>query len=181
MPAYLFTLHSYRSWNADHPRGYVRYGQGIRPPSATVAQFYNVRAKQSPVYFDDRKQQVITWIVLDACRRRAWRLHCVAFEPSHVHLLVSWRSNDSWQVVRRKIKNLIGWALSKEFAAEGRKWMVRRGSRKRVRERGHFEYLMTRYLPRHRGFFWKEGDPEPQTPAWADAVACPKPPASAGG
>jgi REP element-mobilizing transposase RayT len=182
MPAYHFTLHSYRSWNADNPRGYVRYGQGIQPPSKSVARFYDSRAKQSPVLFDRRHQSTITWIVWDACRHRDWRLHCVAFEPSHVHILVSWRSNDEWRIIRRKLKNLVSWALAKESAIEGRRWLVRKGSRKRVRDRGHFNYLVSNYLPKHGGLFWKEGDVPPAAPDWSANVGRSRQsPASAGG
>lgn len=170
MPACLFTLHSYRSWNADNLRGYVRYGKGIQPPSSSVAKYYDSRAKQLPVVFGKRHQSTIVWIVWDACRTRDWRLHCVAFEASHVHVLVSWRSADDWQSVHRKLKNLISWALAKDFASEGRRWLVRRGSRRRVCDRRHFDYLMATYLPRHRGVLWKEGDAPPETPGWVSAM-----------
>jgi hypothetical protein len=170
MPAYLFMLHSYRSWNADHPRGFVRFGEGVQVPSKSVARFYDSRAKQPPVLFSDRDQAVISWICWDGCRRRGWRLHCSAFEPSHVHMLVSWRSTEEWNVVRRKLKNLISWALGKENGKQEARWLVRKGSRKRVRDRAHFDYLTTRYLPRHGGLFWKEGDAEPVAPSWAELV-----------
>jgi len=182
MPAYLFTIHSYRSWNADHPRGFVRYGQGIQPPNSLVAKFYDSRAKQEPVQFSERHQRTIAWIAWDACRQRNWRLHAVAFEPSHVHLLVSWRSEEPWQIVRRKLKNLISWALAREFHQKGRRWLVRKGSRKRVRDQGHFNYLVARYLPRHGGSFWKAGDLPPAAPIWASLFGrSPRAPSSDGG
>jgi len=40
--------------------------------------------------------------------------------------------------------------------AERRKWFSGGASRKRVRDRDHFDYLMTDYLPSHRGAFWRE-------------------------
>jgi REP element-mobilizing transposase RayT len=182
MPAYLFTLHSYRSWNADHPRGFVRFGKGVQAPSKSVARIYDHRAKQPPVLFDDRMQRTIAWIVWDACRNRDWGLHCVAFEPSHVHLLVSWRTDGDWREVRKKLKNLISWSLAREFGHEGRRWLVRKGSRKRVCDRAHFDYLITRYLPRHGGLFWKQGDFPPEAPAWVNLVGrSHRTPASAGG
>jgi REP element-mobilizing transposase RayT len=171
MPAYLFTLHSYRSWNADHPRGFVQAGCGIQPPNTALARYYDRQATHEPVLFGDQHQQTILWIVWDACQNRTWRLHAVAFEPSHVHILVSWSSAHTWQTVRRKLKNLIGWSLSKAFHQSGQRWLVRGGSRKRIRDRRHFDHLVSTYLPRHGGMFWKEGDRTPQLPAWAAKLA----------
>jgi hypothetical protein len=39
----------------------------------------------------------------------------------------------------------------------GGHWFVKEGSRKWVRSRGHFDYLLTEYLPDHPGVFWREG------------------------
>ncbi len=183
MPAYLFTFHSYRSWNADHPRGFVQVGRGIQPPNAALAQSYDRQAKQKPVLFGRRQQLVIVWIAWDACNKRGWRLHAVAFEPTHTHILVSWQSTDTWQVVRGKIKNLISWALSKACGCDGRRWLVRGASRKRVRDRDHFDYLVRTYLSRHCGVFWKEGDAQPVAPEWAgtSSIRLSEPPASAAG
>jgi REP element-mobilizing transposase RayT len=166
MPCYHFTLHAYRSWNADNPRGFVQTGRGIQTPNVALARYYNSAAKQQPVEFGPLHQQTILWIAWDACRNRGWRLHAVAFEPSHVHLVVSWTSSDLWKRVRGKLKNLISWALSQGFGSEGRRWLVRKGSRKRVKNRKHFVYLINKYLPRHKGLFWKEGDAEPVAPEW---------------
>jgi hypothetical protein len=38
MPAYLITLHAYRSWGPDKPRGFVRKELGIQPPSDEMAR-----------------------------------------------------------------------------------------------------------------------------------------------
>jgi REP element-mobilizing transposase RayT len=182
MPVYLFTIHSYRSWNADHPRGFVQSGRGIQPPNAALAVYYDNQAKQEAVHFSERHQRTIVWITWDACQWRSWRVHAVAFESSHVHILVSWHSSDSWQTIRAKLKNLISWALSRDFGHEGHRWLVRKGSRKPVRDKRHFDYLVTNYLPRHGGIFWKEGDPAPVAPTWVRTVkAKGKPPSSDGG
>ena len=167
MAVYLFTFHAYRSWNADHPRGYVRRGQGILSPDLDQALRYDLQAKEPPVLFTADHQQVLLWIVSDACQRRGWRLHQLACEPSHVHILVSWRDFLRWEDVRGKLKNLMSRELGRQFSAPGRRWFVTGGSRKRVRDRRHFEHLMQRYLPSHRGLVWREGDPMPQLPTAA--------------
>jgi REP element-mobilizing transposase RayT len=180
MPVYNFTYHSYRSWNANHPRGFVQTGRGIQPPNERLAKYYDRVARSEPTLFGCRHQALMTWIVWDTCARRNWRLHAVAFEPTHVHFLVSWQSGEDWRQVRGKLKNLMSWALSQAYEAPGHRWFVRKASRKRVRDHAHFEYLITRYFPRHRGRCWTEGDGEPQLPA-ASRKKLLKPPASAGG
>lgn len=166
MAAYHFTLHAYRTWNADRPQGYVVRGRGIQPQNFETARAYDARATQPRVLFTPRHQRVIVWAVWDACRRRHWKLHQVATDDTHVHALVSWRMFLPWQQVRAKLKNLISWALTKEFKAPGKSWLVREGSRKRVTNRRHFDYLMEKYLPDHRGLKWRDGDPPPLPPAW---------------
>ena len=164
MPCYLFTLHAYRSWNADHPRGFVQEAGKIEPPNARLARFYNSRADQPRVLFGPSRQQILIWIIYDACMRRNWRLHAVATEPTHVHILVSWKSDEPWRDVRHCIKLLCSLMLGRKCGMRGRKWFVRMGSRKRVRDRAHFDHLVNRYLPKHGGMRWTEGDAKPTEP-----------------
>lgn len=161
MPVYLFTLHAYRSWNPDNPRGYVVRGRGVQPPNPAMARLASLAASQPPMIFDRDHQQVMLSMIWDACQRRAWRLHYFATEPSHIHVLVSWREYQPWQQVRGKLKNLMSWQLGIQFFNPGRRWFSDEGSRRWVRDRRHFEHLMTRYLPRHSGLKWREGDPLP--------------------
>jgi hypothetical protein len=38
MPVFHFTFHAYRSWNTDHPKGWVQHGDpGIKKPSKDFA------------------------------------------------------------------------------------------------------------------------------------------------
>jgi hypothetical protein len=165
MPVYLFTIHAYRSWNADHRRGYVRRGEGVRATDVVRATQYDHSATQPPMHFSARHQQVMLAMTFDACQRRDWRLHCFASEPTHIHLLVSWKQYQPWQDVRAKLKNLLSWQLGRQFQQRGRRWFVGDGSRKQVVDRKHFDYLMGTYLPHHRGLLWRDGDPEPPAPA----------------
>jgi hypothetical protein len=52
MPVYHFTIHSYRSWRADHPRGYTKRGERYQPPDPEQAKRYDERAKQDPAKFE---------------------------------------------------------------------------------------------------------------------------------
>ena len=165
MSVYLFTFHAYRSWNADNPRGYVRRGQGMFSPDVTQAHRYDQHAKQPPMLFEETHQRVMLWIVSDACQRRGWRLHQIACESTHIHVLVSWKNFLHWEQVSSKLKNLMSRELGRRLSLPGRRWFSTKGSRKRVRDRRHFEYLMQRYLPGHHGLVWREGDPLPQLPS----------------
>ena len=165
MPVYLFTFHAYRSWKADDPRGFVQTGRGLQKPNAKLAQYYEENAAHPPVSFDMDDQRVLIWIAHDACMRRDWRLHFIATDPSHVHILVSWRSQESWEHVRTRLKTLASLMLGRKRSEPGRRWISRKGSRKRVQDRKHFDYLVGQYLPGHRGLRWREGDPAPTEPA----------------
>lgn len=171
MAVYHFTFHGYPTWNADHPKGYVRRGEGILASDEVVARRYDGRARDDEVIFRPRHQRVIVWIVWDACRQRDWRLHHVATESTHFHAIVSWREFRDWMEVRAKLKNLVSWALGKEFNVRGRPWLVGGASRKRVSDLKHFTWLMNDYLPKHSGLRWREGDPPPTAPSWAAAAA----------
>jgi hypothetical protein len=69
-----------------------------------------------------------------------------------------------WQYVRDKLKNILSLFLGRLAGQQGKRWFVADGSRKRVNDRDHFDYLVQRYLPKHRGVFWKEGEPLPEIP-----------------
>ncbi len=164
MPVYFFTLHAYRSWRPDHPRGYVRRDEGGLPPDPDRATEYDAKATQEPVEFDVEMQNVMIAGAFDICSKRDWRLHGICFEPSHVHLLPSWREFIPWLDVRAKLKNLLSLFLDRLSGVQGRNWFVDGGSRKRVLNERHFNYLIETYIPKHSQQRWFEGDPLPKIP-----------------
>lgn len=122
-----------------------------------MAGRYERHARSQPVRFEPDVQRILVEGARDICQRRDWRLHQVATDPTHVHLIVSWRDDAlSWKHVHDTFKRLLGMMLAKRTGERGRRWFVRKGSRRRVRDREHFEHLMTQYLPRHRGLAWSE-------------------------
>ena len=161
MPVYHFTFHAYRSWRPDHPRGYVRRNEGILPPDPEQAKRYDARAKQEPVTFDTAVQQVLIRGAIDICTRRRWRLHAVGTDPSHVHLVVSWRAYFPYSEVMRQLKNVLSYLLGLQIGPRGRRWFVRNGSHRRVKDDRHLNHLVETYLPDHPGLFWCEGRPIP--------------------
>ena len=164
MPAHLFTFHAYRSWNADNPRGFVQRGKGIQPPNQELARAYDNAASAAPMFFGPEHQRILIWVGCDVCARRGWRLHFTATEPTHVHYLVSWRGSERWDQISNRIKNIASLMLGRNLQHKT-KWFSKSGSRKRVRDQGHFLYLMNEYRPRHGGLKWREGNDLPREPA----------------
>jgi REP element-mobilizing transposase RayT len=169
MAVYLFTLHAYRSWNADRPEGFVQRGQGIQPTNPALAEAYDEAAGHPPVIFDRPMQRLLIETGRDVCKRREWRLHGASVDATHLHMLVSWQGYRAWSDVRGKIRNIMSLELSKQIGPVGRPWFSREGSRKHVTDRRHFDHLMQTYLPKHCGLQWYEDrgwvePPEPPPP-----------------
>ena len=162
MPVYHYTVHAYRSWGPSKPRGYTRKGEGYFPPDPKMQQEYDSCANQDPASFTDEViQDILILGTYDICRRRGWRLHGVGTDDLHWHWVVSWRGFYPWQEVRRITKNVLSLLLNRITQQKGRRWFVRDGSRKRVTCDEHLEYVLKKYLPDHRGRFWREGMPLP--------------------
>jgi REP element-mobilizing transposase RayT len=154
MPCYLFTFHAYLSWLPDRKRGYVKRKRGILPCDPEMARRYREAAKEDPVWFDEEIQRLLINEALVASQFQKTRVHVVATDPSHVHELLSWRDRRSWETLRESAKSSLTRRLNKELGK--RRWFIEGGSRKRVRDRDHFEYLINVYLPDHIGLKWKE-------------------------
>lgn len=160
MPCYFFTYHAHGSWLPDHNRGYVHRGQGILATDVKMGVCYRRNLKQSKVVFDEGIQSQIISGIHEACTCLAARCHGIGTDGSHIHLLVSWKSDRSWESVSEAIKTSVTRQLNKQVRRQ--EWFSKGLSRKRVRERAHFEYLITRYLPNHRGLRWFENQIQAQ-------------------
>ena len=155
MPCYLFTYHAYGSWMPDREQGFVRRGEGILPANTALAQRYRQRATQAEIHFDDASQKLLIEAVIEGCECRGLRLHFVAAETTHFHVLVSWSTEQAWKTVRTGLKSSLSRRLNREL---GRKrWWADGSSRKQVNDQDHFEYLVGTYLPKHKGWKWQEG------------------------
>jgi REP element-mobilizing transposase RayT len=151
MAVFMFTLHAYRSWMPDHPRGYVIRGQGIQKPDPQRAQRYHALARHERMTFNDALCEQIIAATQDLCRTKNWRLLAVVVVWTHIHLIVSWRPFQSAKRARAVIKRAITTHL-RDHTGEQRKWLARGGSIKRVRDQAHYRHLTRRYLPNHRRF-----------------------------
>jgi REP element-mobilizing transposase RayT len=106
------------------------------------------------VRFNADHQMVMIPCLLEAVQHIDCRPHFIATDPTHVHILVSWKNDRTWQRNRTSLKKSITLALKERFGR--RPWLVEGSSRKRVRDEEHFQYLMSDYLPSHRGWKWSE-------------------------
>jgi hypothetical protein len=155
MPVYLFTFHAYLSWLPDRRQGYVRRKEGILPTDKKLADQYKKNAKHEEVEFTRIIQEALVAEVLIACKHQNLKLYAVTTEPTHVHPLVGWRDTRPWLKVRTALKTSLSLRLKKlTITAQSHLAFSRTGSRKRVTDEKHFDYLMTRYLPAHTGANW---------------------------
>jgi hypothetical protein len=155
VPCYLFTYHAYGSWLPDHPRGYVHRGEGILPPDKHMGELYLANLKQAPVRFDRAIQRQLIEAALEASEHQNLRCHYTATELTHMHVLVSWKIERQWQVVREKLRESLSRRLNGQF--QHREWFSKGRSRRHVKDRAHFDYLVNVYLPKHSGMKWCEG------------------------
>jgi hypothetical protein len=70
MPVYHITLHAYRSWRPDNPRGYVHHTKGLLPPDPEAAKWYDANAKFGKMDFDDQIQRILIRESHATCERR---------------------------------------------------------------------------------------------------------------
>src|SRR5688572_23059556 len=111
-------------------------------------------------------QKVLVVGTYDICKRRGWRFYGGGNDPTHTHALIGFKEFVDWQDARDALKNILSLFLGRWTGREGVTWFVEGGSRKRVESRKHFNYLLDRYFPDHRGVYWRVGRPLPDIPLW---------------
>ena len=154
MPCYLFTYHGYGTWMPDRKQGYVKRHQGILATDVRMATIYKKNLKAPIVCFGNTEQLVLLDELETACIAQGYSLHHAATDESHAHVLVSWKKNRKWQVVRAKLGESMTRRLNLDI--KRRQWFAKSPSRKRVENQEHFDYLTQIYLPNHRGWKWRE-------------------------
>ena len=87
MPCYLFTYHAYRSWMPNRRQGYVRRHVGVLPRDLKMAARHEENATFAEVRFAHDHHRSIIETLCDASSHIACRLHYVATDISHVHVL----------------------------------------------------------------------------------------------
>jgi hypothetical protein len=163
---YHFTWHAFGTWRADHRRRFTVRGEGYQPPDPDEQTRREENLTQPVVYFDEMMQRILIVGTHDVCARRGWQFYGAGNDATHFHVAVGWSEFVEWQLVRDKLKNLLSLFLGRWTGIEGRTWFVEGGSRKRVSDKEHLDYLLDKYFPDHRGVFWKHGMPLPEIPGW---------------
>lgn len=154
MPTYLFTFHGYGTWLPDREEGYVRPEQGLLPQDFIQAKAYRSRMHADEVLFDQTAQRVMIEELLIASQHQSLRLHYVATELTHIHVLVTWSDERPWEKVRSSVKSSLSRRL--KLHLRKRNCLSEGGSRRLVSSDEHFDYLVQTYLPGHSGLKWSE-------------------------
>ena len=152
MPCYFFTYHAFGSWMPDRRRGYTKRDNTILPPDPEMAERYRENMKGSRVTFTREIQKIIVEEILIAAGFQRFIPRGIGTDETHIHALVAWTDGRTWNQVRNGIRSSITRRLNKEFGR--RKWFVESASRKRVRNRKHYDYLIITYIPDHPGWKW---------------------------
>ena len=147
MPCYHFTYHGYATWMPDRPRGYVHRTKGLQPRDPHMADRYRNNQRETTKWFGDEQIDVMFDVVREKQEHVNLTVHGMAADATHLHILVSWTSDKSFEKIRAGIMSSVTRALNDRFGK--RTWISRNPSRKRVRDFGHFDYLLLEYFPKH--------------------------------
>ena len=156
MPCYLFTFHAYGTWMPDREQGFVRRGQGVLPPDKELGDVYRDRATERYAAFGERIQNLLIEETRIAGEKQRYRIHGIATDPTHLHVLASWADDRSWLRIRTGLKTSLTRRLNRDVGRR-RNWFVDSASRRQVKDDEHYDHLMNVYLPSHRGWKWREG------------------------
>lgn len=157
MPVYHFTFHAYRSWNADHQRGYIQRGEnGIKPQNRALGYIRNRLAKQDPVQFDPAEAQFLIDAIKDATARRGWDLYGATVIENHLHAAIGWRATPpDADLVQARLKRALGYLLAKRNGTRGKAYFSRGGLPEQIKTKRHLRFLLSDYFPEHCGAFWR--------------------------
>ena len=166
MPVYHFTLHAYRSWSPAHG-----------PPRIVAGTPASNLVIRSPTH-DGRCSTMVLQSIPKSSSHPNFRKSWCSDVPISANAGVG--ASTLSQLIRLTSTALslarfpgvasrhgetqeppepLPWKATRE---SGRRWFVNRGSRKRVINPDHLDYLVKTYLPDHRGSQWREGKPLPR-------------------
>jgi hypothetical protein len=115
----------------------------------SLAKSYRTQAKETPIVFDSAIQNSLIDETLEAATHQKCEIYAIATDRSHYHGLAGWRDERPWQEARRALRSSLSRRLNQDFGT--RTWFVEGASRKRIKDREHFDYLIHEYLPKHDG------------------------------
>jgi REP element-mobilizing transposase RayT len=147
MPCYHFTYHGHGTWMPDRAAGYVHRTRGLMSADPAMAQRYRRNQREPSVDFSEVQLHLLIDTIRLTTSHLDIRVHAIGADKTHIHVVVSWKGDRSFTGIRSSIRYAMTRALNQRFAR--RTWFSDQPSRKRVRNREHFNQLVTDYLPRH--------------------------------
>jgi hypothetical protein len=155
MPCFHFIFHAYGTWLPDEDDGYVRRHEGPLPQDTKVAVEHRNLMVEEAVTFNELHQRALIDEIFIAAKHQSFRAHYIATEPTHIHILVSWQDDQRpFEKLRASIRQSLSRRMGRDFGP--REWLNEGGSRNRVSNQVHYDYLVCTYLPRHGGWKWSE-------------------------
>jgi hypothetical protein len=137
----------------NRKQGFVRRGEGVLETNRALSNIYERQANDDQIGFNEPLQKSLIDEVKVACEKQNYYLHFVSTDLTHVHVLVSWKTEQTWLKVRNGIKMSLALRLNREL---NRTHCLSEGaSRKRVKDQSHFDRLVRQYLPKHDGWKWQ--------------------------
>ena len=149
MPVSHITLHAYATWMPDRVQGSVHWQRGYQSKDNRLADVYRMNQREPAASFDEGVQRTFIDAALETATHRSLRIHAIATEPAHVHIICSWTDARAPEFVRDRLKRAMSRRLNAEHGP--RTWFTRKGDCTPVRNREHFGYLRDVYLPSHPG------------------------------
>ncbi len=142
MPVFHFTLHAYRSWNTDNPRGYIKRGKAnVQPPDEILANARNSLANWPPFQFTNDDALFLIEQSQDVVTRRKGNLYAITIIESHIHLVAGWKIPHAPDDLQSRLKQGFGFLLAKRHNTTGRPYFSRGGAPEQVKTKSHFDYL----------------------------------------
>lgn len=154
MPCYLFTYHAHGTWLPDRREGFVHWQKGLQPTDKRLATAYQRQMKLTPADFDEQTQLHLIDELQNAATFQRFRVHAIATETTHIHVVLSWQDVREPQRLSDGLHQSVSRRLNRDCSK--RKWLAKGGSKRRVKEQSHFDFLFYAYLPSHRGWKWNE-------------------------
>jgi hypothetical protein len=155
MPVFHITLHAYRSWNADHPRGFIRKDRkGIQSPNPKLARARDRFAKHAPVSFSPEDCEFLVEAARIAARHCSYTLYGTTATRTHLHIAVGASKTLDADEAQAALKSGVGYLLSKRAGKTGLRWFSKAGAPEQVKDRAHLRYLLEEYFPDHHAPIW---------------------------
>ena len=165
MPVLHYTQHAYGSWMPDRPQGYVHHARGLQKQDHSLTRAYRRKQQDVTASFAPSTQRLLIEVVQKASAHVDSRLHSVGSDVSHFHLLMSWRDEREMRMLYRAIRYAMTRALNEHLGR--RTWFTKNAHLDRITCRDHFNRLVDKYHPSHRGWGWSENggwrEPRDQT------------------